>query len=120
MKNMFFFYGSLMQGYWNNRILDPGGTKIGTGKTVAFFDLYVGKFGPVPCVVPNAHGAPLCGELWQLDDEAAMRVRRLEMGYHASRSDSIVIKRGTGPTRLSSITRHPSSGLRTSDRTQSW
>lgn len=79
--NLYFFYGSLRSGYWNNGIL-AGAKLIGAAITIELFNLYVGRHGPVPCVVPDPEkGVPLVGEMWELDGLTAQRVDRLEFGY---------------------------------------
>lgn len=76
---LFFFYGSLRKGYWNQAHLSKEAEYVGTGKTVKPFGLYIGK--AVPTVVPCDGKTPLTGDLYRLNDYDAKRIYWLESGY---------------------------------------
>lgn len=78
---LFFFFGSLRTGYWNQRILSSKATLLGLARTVLPFALYISERGTVPTTVPNEGSTPLIGEVYALDDDDAARVFRLETGY---------------------------------------
>lgn len=80
---LFFFFGSLRTGYWNQRILSPKATLLGLARTVDPFALYISERGTVPTTVPNEGSIPLIGEVYALDDDDAARVFRLETGYES-------------------------------------
>lgn len=83
MNDLFFFYGSLRSGYWNQRVLRENPTRLGNSTTVLPFELYVGSSltSTVPTVVPGAGKVPLHGELYRLSKNDALSVYRLETGY---------------------------------------
>lgn len=84
-STLFFFFGSLRRGYWNNGILSEDAVFIGSGRTTAPFNLYIGRQGHVPTCTPDPAGVPLVGELYALNPRDASNVYRLETGYeHAS------------------------------------
>lgn len=78
---LFFFFGSLRQGYWNNRILSSSATCLGNAQTVEPCALYIGVRGTVPTCVPGEGSTPLKGEVWELNQADARRVYDLETGY---------------------------------------
>lgn len=80
-SNLFFFFGSLRKGYWNNRILSEDAVYLGPAKTVKPFNLFVGKTGTVPTCQPVEEGSPMIGEVWALVGSDASNVYRLETGY---------------------------------------
>lgn len=96
-SNLFFFYGSLRRGYWNNRILSSAAEYVGPARTLKPFALYIGKQGHVPTCSPNVGETPLQGELWKLNDRDASNVRRLETGYEEG-SFEVLLKDGTTHT----------------------
>lgn len=102
--NLFFFYGSLRTGYWNQRILSKSARKIGDAQTVQPFELYVGKRGHVPTCVPVEQGNVLHGELYELNDVDARRVEQLETGYNVDYFDVVV----GGETHTARIYHHTS------------
>lgn len=78
---LFFFFGSLRQGYWNNALLSKDAVFLGPARTVAPFKLFIGKNGSVPTCQPNAGEMPMQGELYALNPRDASNVYRLETGY---------------------------------------
>lgn len=86
---LFFFYGSLRTGYWNQRILSEDAEKVGDAVTKDPFTLYVGTRTSVPTVVPSETGPSLHGELYRLNDTDESRVYRLEAGYDQREFDVV-------------------------------
>ncbi len=75
-----FFYGSLREGYWNNKKwLSTDARKVGDAQ-LDNFKLCVGNRTNVPCIVPE-EGAVVRGELWELTEADAQNVDYLETGY---------------------------------------
>lgn len=82
-SSLFFFYGSLRSGYWNNGILSQEAVFLGPARTLKGFNLFVGQHGYVPTCVPAENGTPLIGELYALNPRDASNVYRLETGYES-------------------------------------
>lgn len=78
---LFFFFGSLRRGYWNNTRLSNTAQFLGDGKSLTPFSLYVGARGTVPTCCPDPKGVPLVGELYALGERDAASVYMLETGY---------------------------------------
>lgn len=90
-SSLFFFFGSLRSGYWNQRIIqDPSSHLMGLAETVEPCALYIGAHGTVPTCIPGEGSTPLKGELWSLGERDIPRVFMLETGYES----------GTFPVRL--------------------
>lgn len=79
--SLFFFFGSLRSGYWNNRILSSAAKFLGRARTVQPFALYIGRTGSVPTCTPEVGDVPMQGELWALNARDASSVYGLETGY---------------------------------------
>lgn len=91
---LFFFYGSLRSGYWNNGILSDEAVRLGPAQTTKGFNLFIGMQGHVPTCSPAENGVPLIGELYALNPRDASNVYRLETGYEAGQFE-VVMADGT-------------------------
>ena len=76
---LFFFYGSLRTGYWNQYVLPKTARKVGNAETVSPFQLYVGK-SRIPTCVPGGDN-PLKGEVYEVENKDTSRIYSLEFGY---------------------------------------
>ena len=81
MTKLFFFYGSLRSGYWNQRVLPKEARLVTRGKTDLGFALYVGCRGNVPTCIPNVGHTPLVGEVWEVPESDVANIYGLEAGY---------------------------------------
>lgn len=102
-STLFFFFGSLRRGYWNQGILSEDAVFIGSGRTTAPFKLYIGKQGHVPTCTPDSSGVPLIGELYALNPRDAVNVYRLETGYE---SGSFEVELADGQLHQATIFHH--------------
>lgn len=80
-SNLFFFFGSLRKGYWNNGMLSEDAVYLGPARTVKGFNLFIGKSGHVPTCQPDAAASPMIGEVWALSGRDESNVYSLETGY---------------------------------------
>lgn len=78
---LFFFFGSLREGYWNQRVLSKDARKICTTQTREPFALYIDEHGTVPTAVPGEGKKLLWGDVYALNEKDAHRVETLEYGY---------------------------------------
>lgn len=90
---LFFFFGSLRRGYWNNGLISNQSKLLGHASTKDPFRLYIGKLGTVPTCVPALEdkdqppAGPLHGEIWELSPADARSVYLLETGYDNAKFD---------------------------------
>lgn len=71
-----FVYGSLKSGESNHAFYMKGQRLLGPARTQEHFRLY--ELGPYPGLVPAADGIAIEGELWEVDEEAMVRIDQLE------------------------------------------
>jgi gamma-glutamylcyclotransferase (GGCT)/AIG2-like uncharacterized protein YtfP len=89
---LFFFYGSLREGYWNQFVLSNGAKKLGVGETVKPFELYIGS-GRVPCICPGG-ATPVKGDVYEVGNQDSKRIYQLENGYK-HKEEEIKLSDGT-------------------------
>lgn len=82
-EKLFFFFGSLRTGYWNQRILSDSAKRLGLARTLLPFALYISEGGTVPTTIPNLGTTPLIGEVFALNEQDSRSVFRLETGYES-------------------------------------
>lgn len=87
---LFFFFGSLRTGYWNQRILSSRAKALGVARTVEPFALYISNRGTVPTCVPQSGDTPLTGEVYELDELDASATYCLETGYDHGTFDVVL------------------------------
>lgn len=80
-----FVYGTLKQGYGNNRLLSDAEF---LGKDVVQVPYYLVDLGPFPAAIPSDQVHEIIGEVYQINDEIMERTDWLE-GYpeHYNRSE---------------------------------
>lgn len=84
-KHRVIVYGSLMRGFWNNRLLqNDGATFIGP----ALFDGLIYPLGTIPGA-RLSDKAEAIGELWEVDDGVLASLDRLEGFYPHAVHDSL-------------------------------
>lgn len=71
-----FVYGTLKEGFGNNRILSRGARKLGPAQTEGNFILM--DFGGFPGMYEKTGQTPVTGELWEVDGDALQRCDYLE------------------------------------------
>ena len=103
-KYLVFVYGTLMSGYWNNRILEQGGAElIGKGETTNSFIMLASGGNGIPFVVdftPETYPtqfwlencSPIKGEVWKVDAKTLEALDGLEGHPNWYKREEVVIK----------------------------
>lgn len=87
MANLVFVYGSLLEGLFNNRLLQAGNAKlVARTFTTQRFKMY--DLGAFPACVPDERGTCIHGEVYSVDDATLARLDRLE-GYDPERGPGL-------------------------------
>src|SRR3990167_8313550 len=85
---LIFVYGTLKKGFGNHPVLGMNARFVNTGRTCHYYVMYDAGF---PVVMKGEKGAPITGEIYDVDQETIKRLDRLESVGYMYRRERVVL-----------------------------